>query len=153
MSDLKLIALDEEDLGVISAHLQDAVLRVVDMTYLKGERRFAAVVNRFDWTKVTTAGGAKPALERRRSGLRFDRVLGAQISGIDLKDQKAVLSLLAIEFTSKDAPEGYVTLHFSGGGAIRLHVECIEAELADLGAAWSTKRQPKHADDTNGGTS
>lgn len=153
MPDLKLIALDEEDLGVISAHLQDAVLRIPDMTYLKGDKRFAAVVNRFDWTKAVMAGGGKPALERRRSGLRFERVLGAQTAGIDVKDQKGVLSLLAIRFEPKDSPEGFVTLQFSGGGAIRLHVECIEAELADLGAAWSTKRQPKHADDGNSGTS
>lgn len=145
MPDLKLMALDAEDLGVLSAHLQDAVMRVSDMTYLKAEKRFAAVLNRFDWQTVAARSGRKESYERRRTGLRFERVLGAQVTGIDLKDQTAVLSLLAISYTPKDDPEGFVELHFSGGAGIRLQVECIEAELADLGAAWSTQRKPRHA--------
>lgn len=145
MPDLKLMALDAEDLGVLSAHLQDALVRVSDMAYLKAEKRFAAVLNRFDWTAVVPAGGRKEAYERRRAGLRFERVLGAQLSGINLKDEKAVLSLLAISFSATVEPEGFIELHFSGGAGIRLHVECIEAELADLGAAWTTRRKPSHA--------
>lgn len=146
MPDLKLIALDAEDLGVLSAHLQDAVLRVADMTYLRGEKRFAALVNRFDWANAITDAKGKKTFERRRSGLRFERVLGAQIAGFDLGDPKAVLSLLAIEFEPKDEPGGLVTLLFSGGPAIRLQVECIEAEFKDLGAAWATAKKPDHAD-------
>jgi hypothetical protein len=147
MPDLKLIALDAEDLAVLSAHLQDAVVRVADMTFRKGEKRFAALLNRFDWEKAIDEPGRK-TFERRRAGLRFERVLKAKVSGIDLKDSKAVLSLLAIAFEPKDEPEGFVTLHFSGGPAIRLHVECIEAELKDLGAAWATRQKPEHGDGT-----
>jgi hypothetical protein len=148
MTDLKLIALDAEDLAVVSAHLQDAVLRVSDLAYLKREKRFAAIVNRFDWVgpmgeaRKGAKGTAKH--QRRRSGLRFERVLGAQTSGFDVKAKDAVLNLLAIGFEPTSEPEGYVTLLFSGDAAIRLHVECIEAELKDLGAAWRARAKPKH---------
>jgi hypothetical protein len=149
MQDLKLIALDAEDLAVLSAHLQDAVLRVGDIAYLKGDKRFAAIANRFDWDDAAGKRSIKAAFTRRRAGLRFERVLGAKISQIDLKSKDTVLSLLSIAFApanEAEGPEGHITLSFSGGGAIRLEVECIEAELSDLGAAWSTRRKPQHAD-------
>lgn len=165
MPDLKLIALDAEDLSVVSAHLQDAVLRVADMVYLPAEKRLALMANRFDWDKALTpaaSGGATAkantrkadaGLVRRRTGLRFERVLAAKVSGIDLKDRRATLALLAIDFAPRpnpdgpDGPDGDVTLTFSGGAAIRLTVECLEIEMKDLGAAWSTKRSPVHPDD------
>lgn len=149
MQDLKLIALDNEDLTVLSVHLQDAVLRVGDMIYQKPEKRFAAVANRFDWTHATKHDVAeKDRLVRRRTGLRFERVQGVQLTGIDLSKKDTVLSLLAIAFEQGTAPSGQVTLAFSGGAAIRLDVECIEAELRDLGAAWTAKGRPKHGDTT-----
>jgi len=145
MADLKLIALDEEDLSVLAAHLQDAVLRVEDMAYLRGERRFAAVTNRFDWDEASrAAASAKTGFVRRRAGLRIDHVTGAKLSGIDLANKDQVLSLLTLTFAPAEAPQGTITLTFAGGGAVRLEVECIEAALADLGAAWSTGNKPKH---------
>lgn len=150
MSDLKLIALDTDDLSVISAHLQDAVIRVGDMAYLPQERRFAAVLNRFDWeTAVMASASPKPERERRRAGLRFERVLDAKVHGINLRDKTAALALLAIVFEPKETPEGVagdVTLTFSGGAAIRLSVECVEAELKDLGAVWAAKHTPRHGE-------
>ncbi len=81
-----------------------------------------------------------------KSGKAVGKVLG-----VDLKAKRAVMSLLAIEFEpATEPPEGYVTLHLAGGGAIRLHVECIEGELRDLGSAWETVRRPEHADGTPG---
>jgi hypothetical protein len=148
MPDLKLMAFDTEDLAVLSAQLQDAILTVGEMTYQKRERRFAAVANRFDWADaLKTVPRKKKAFERRRTGLRFDKVLGAQLAGINLKDHKQVLNVLAIRFEPKDEPEGYVIIECAGAAAIRLHVECIEAELKDLGAAWSTKKRPRHPGD------
>jgi hypothetical protein len=147
MPDLKLIAMDAEDLAVISAHLQDAVLRVGDMTYLRREKRFAALVNRFEWEQAIKDEKGRKTYARRRAGLRFERVLGAKVSGIDLKDETAVLSLLAISFEASDEPHGFVTLHFSGGPAIRLEVECVEAEIKDLGAAWAARSKPVHSED------
>jgi hypothetical protein len=148
MPDLKLIALDAEDLAVISANLQDAVMRVADMAYLKREMRFAVITSRFDWVEAVKQGGAEPAYERRRAGLRFERVLDAKVQGIDVAKTSGCLELLAIGFEpAAEPPEGHITLHFAGGGAIKLHVECIEAELKDLGEAWRTRCKPEHAAD------
>ena len=145
MTDLKLIALDADDLTVLSLHLQDAVVRVADMAFLKGEKRFAAVVNRFDWEQAERPNvKARERNVRRRAGLRFERVLGAEVQGLDLAKADAVLSLLSVTFAPGEAPSGNVMMHFSGGSAIRLNVECIEAELKDLGAAWAAKRKPEH---------
>lgn len=145
MADLKLVALDAEDLSVISAHLQDAIVKVADVAYLPREKRFAAVLNRFDWADAIRDGSKSFA--RRRSALRFERVLSAQIQGIDLQNKGLVLNLLAIGFEPREAPEGDVTLVFADSGAIRLRVECIEAELTDLGPAWQARSRPHHPDD------
>jgi len=140
MPELKLIALDVDDLGVLSAHLQDAAVKVGDMAFLPRERRFALVANRFDW--IDQADGNV----RRRSGVRLERVLAAQVTGLDLMQADQTLALLAVAYepVAGSEPEGYVTLQFSGGAAVRLRVECIEAELKDLGAAWTTARRPTH---------
>jgi hypothetical protein len=145
MQDLKLIALDPEDLKVLSCHLQDAVIRVGDMAYLKDDMRFAAIANRFDWEQAARINDA--TYRRRRSGLRFERVKTAKVQGIDLKHKDTVLELLALTFEPGEEPSGVLTLLFSGGGAIRLEVECIEAELRDLGAQWRTRVKPEHLSD------
>ena len=145
---LKLIALDSEDLEVFSAHLQDAVINVTEMTFLKAERRFAAIANRFDWSDaLSTSRSRRRGYTRRRTGLRFENVLGAQLANIDLTDKRQMLNVLAIRFEPTAAPEGHVLISCAGGAAIRLHVECLEAELMDLGAAWATKSKPDHPDD------
>lgn len=149
MQPLKLLALDEEDLQVMSAHLQDAVLRVADIAYVPSEKRFAMIANRFDWEGASVGkAGRKKSFERRRSALRFDRVLSVQRQGVEQRAKNAVLELLAVRFEETDKPEGHVTLVFAGGGAIRLHVECIEAEMRDLGPVWKTKHIPEHEDDS-----
>jgi hypothetical protein len=140
MTDLKLLALDSEDLEVISAHLQDAVIRVTEMGYAKADKRFALLMNRFDW-----AGKGRGAGTRKRAALHFDHVTRVEFSGFDPNAQEGVLNLLAITFTEGDAPSGAVLLSFAGGGTVRLHVECLEARLADLGAAWAAKAKPEHA--------
>lgn len=147
MADLKLIALDAEDLAVISAHLQDAVLQVGDAAFLPREKRFVVVANRFDWVEAHKRDDNPENFARRQTALRFERVLSAKVQGVDLKNKSEVLALLAIAFEPMDAPEGDVTLHFANGGAIRLHVECIEAELKDLGPVWQAKSKPRHPDD------
>jgi Protein of unknown function (DUF2948) len=143
MAELKLIALDADDLAVLSAHLQDAVIQVADIAYLPKERRFAAIGNRFDWM---AAAEAREGYARRRAALRFERVLGAQVQSIDLSNKSLVLSLLALTFEPTSAPEGYVTLHFADSAAIRLHVECVEAEMKDLGPVWRVDFKPQHPD-------
>jgi hypothetical protein len=139
---LKLCAFDEEDLAVLSAHVQDAVLKVGDLVYLPQEKRFAVAMNRFIWEKA--ADGKRRAYERRRSVLSFDRVRAVRSSHIDRSRTDAVLELLAVSFETADTPAGNVTLVFAGGGAVQLDVEVIEARLADLGAAWATAAKPEH---------
>lgn len=147
MTDLKLIALDAEDLGVFSAHLQDAVLKVGDMAFLKKERRFAAIVNRFDHVSPEAQSKKRQQGIRRRAALRLERVNRAQLQNIDIKHKDRVLVLLALHYEAgPKVPSGDVTLLFAGGAAIKLEVECIEAELRDLGAAWKTKSLPNHDD-------
>ena len=147
MDALKLIALDADDLAVLSAHLQDAILKVGDMAFLPKDRRFAIVCNRFDWRSApaTPRGDATPT--RKRAGLRIERIVKAQVQGIDLAKRDAVLSLLAVQFVPAIEPAGVLTLTFAGQGAIRLEVECIEASLTDLGPAWAATAAPHHGDD------
>lgn len=144
---LKLIAMDDEDLNVLSVQLQDAVLRIGDMAFLPRERRFAAILNRFDWLNAAGNGNsANGSYERRRCALRFERVTGAQFHSLALDDKDAALELLAITFEPGELPGGAVMLVFCGGGAIRLNVEVIEAELRDLGPIWKTRAKPEHPD-------
>jgi hypothetical protein len=137
---LRLIALDEEDLAVISAHLQDAVITVKDMTYLPKTKRFALLAARFDWIGIDR--GKK---ERCFSGLHFERVLKVAALGFDQSAGDSCLNLLSIHFLPQDAPAGHVILTFSGGGAVKLDVECLEAQMRDLGPRWPAKAQPGHS--------
>lgn len=141
MSDLKLLALDAEDLNVISAHVQDAVLRVQDMGLAEQDHRFALIISRFVWEN---AEQNQRANERRRAALRFDRVTAARVSGIDLNAREGVLEVLSVGFTPTDAPAGKVSIVFAGGGTVELDVECLEGRLHDLGAAWAAKARPVH---------
>ena len=139
---LKLLALDEEDLKIVSAHVQDAVMKVGDLNFIAASKQFVLPMHRFAWEKEATERNPQP--ERRNSVLHFDRVLSAKLSGISRGVPDDVLSLLAVAYAATDAPAGTVDLVFSGGGAIRLDVECIEARLVDLGGAWGASSRPAH---------
>ncbi|MEQ1901618.1 MAG: DUF2948 family protein [Devosia sp.] len=139
MPDLKLLALDNEDLQVIAATTQDAVVRVPDMGFAKADRRFALLMNRFAWEEPGQKG------QRKRAALHFDRVNDVKVSGVDTNALEGVLELLTITFAETDAPAGTIELTFAGGGTIRLDVECLEARLQDLGAVWAARMTPGHA--------
>ena len=154
---LKLRAHDVEDLDVISAILQDALVPLVDAAFRPHEKRFVLVANRFDWTKngdlqasapvnAAPEGDAafedaadEPPFHRINCGICFDRVKAVRSRGIDLSDQEQILNLLAIK-----GEEGAVTLLFSGGGAIRLEVSLIRCHIEDLGESWPTRWRPDH---------
>jgi len=142
MDALKLVALDEQDLGIVSACVQDAVMKVGDLEFLPAAKRFVMPMNRFAWEKKSSF--FRRHNERRQSVLHFDRVLGAKLSGISRDRPDEVLSLLAISFVPLSEPAGIVELIFAGDGAIMLEVECIEARLADLGSAWEAASRPRH---------
>jgi hypothetical protein len=140
---LKLVALDGDDIEVLSAHVQDSVVKVGDIMWRPAEKRVIVVINRFDWE---SAQSPEPPYRRRRAALRFERVNGFKHRNIACSEKDAVLNLLAVEYVPTDVPGGHVTLTFSGGAALRLDVECLEAELADLGPVWATAACPAHAD-------
>jgi len=128
---LKLIALDADDLAVISTHVQDARVQTSDIIWRQGEKRLVIGMNRLDWEQ-TLEGETEP--RRLVSALRFDRVLACKSRNIDLAAPETVLDLVGIEFHCQDTPSGSALLLFAHGGAIRLDVECLECELTDLGA-------------------
>jgi hypothetical protein len=125
---LKLVALDEEDLAVISAHVQDSCVQSAEITYLPAQKRFVLAAMRYDWSAA-----ASGRHERVGSALRFDRVMKVAQIGLNPEDRTATLNLLAVSFEETDAPSGLVTLAFFGGAFIRLEVECLESELRDIG--------------------
>jgi hypothetical protein len=143
MARLLLAASDAEDLEVLSARLQDAIFKLKDAIWQPKKRRFAAVVNRLTWEE-----GGKT---RVRAGLHFDGVLKVQSSMVKLGAGEAVVSVLALRFTPNDAkedgegdPGGVIEIVLAGGGAIRLSVECVAAELADMTAPWAARGTPDH---------
>jgi hypothetical protein len=126
----KLIALDADDLAVISAHVQDAKVQTGDIIWRQSEKRLVVGMNRLDWEQ-TLNGATAP--RRLIAALRFDRVLSCKSRKINLDAPETALELLGIEFHPTEAPGGSALLMFSHGGALRLDVECLECELADLG--------------------
>ena len=126
----KVIALDADDLAVISAHVQDAAVNVGDIIWRQSEKRLVVGMSRLDWDQ-TISGEVTP--RRLVSALRFDRVLACKSRDIDLETPDIALELFGIEFHAAEPPGGSVVLIFAGGGALRLDVECLEVELADLG--------------------
>jgi len=127
---LRLVALDPEDLSVISAHVQDARVQASDIVWRQDEKRLVVGMSRLDWEQ-TLSGGTTP--RRLLAALRFDRVLACKSRNIDLAAPAAVLELVGIEFHPTEPPGGSALLLFNHGGALRLDVECLECELTDLG--------------------
>lgn len=140
MSEPVLAARDAEDLDVLSAKLQDAVARLGDLVYLKKQRRFAGLFNRFVWE----AGERQNV--RVRTGLSFEGVLAARCRNLKQGAPDAVVELLAVRFKPAEAPAGTVELIFAGDGAIELDVECLEAALADEDGVWAARGRPSHQD-------
>ncbi len=128
---LRLIALDADDLSVISAHVQDARVQASDIVWRQDEKRLVVGLDRLDWEQ-TLSGGTAP--RRIIAALRFDRVLACKSRNIELNRPEAVLELVGIEFHPAEAPGGSALLLFSHGEVLRLDVECLECALTDLGA-------------------
>ena len=142
MDALKLFALDEKDLEVISACVQDSILKTGEIAYDAKRKRLVIPVNRFVWEREPRAKG-QPA-ERRRAVLHFDRVLSVKSSGLDRSKPDSVLSLLALRFLPDDTPAGKLELLYADGISMLLEVECLEAQLADIGGRWAAQSKPKH---------
>jgi hypothetical protein len=137
---LKLIALDREGLDVISAHVQNTCVKRSDMAWLTQQRRFVVAGMRYDWVGAKTGPP-----ERVSSVLRFDRVLRVSQLGMGEKTGDDVLNLLAVSFEKTDPPAGMIILAFADGALLRLEVECVEAELRDMGFRQAATACSGHA--------
>ena len=145
MAGLKLRAGDLDDLAVMSAILQDALVTIGEMAYLPEESRFVLVANRFRWEPE--AGGARKNFERTLSGLCFDGVKSVQRRGFNPREVDRILSLLAIRVGGSADPAAKPTailLEFAGGSSVRLEVTDLLCHLDDLGEPWPTRWRPKH---------
>ena len=142
MTELKLLALDEDDLKIVSAHMQDSVFKPADIDWSPRRGQLSLIVNRFVW-EVADRGGK--GYERRKAVVTFKRVRAVRALGVSRADEEAVYALLAIRFDRNgEGPDGTIELTLAAGAAISLDVECIEAQLADTGGAWGTENRPQH---------
>ncbi len=139
---LRLLVEDADDLKVLSTVLQDAIAKVGDFAHLPKQRRFAFVANRFVWeTAVDRKSGP---FARVRAGCHFDDVISVRQQNLRPDAKDGVLDLLAVRFEPASEGAGVATLDFAGGGVIRLEVESLNAQLADISAPWMTKARPGH---------
>ena len=153
---LKIIARDAEDLAVVSACLQDALIPLNEMRYLPQERRFIMVANRFRWERAAEGGDELApgtdasfdsdedfgAQQRTNAGICIDRVLAVRSRNIDRSRPDDFLSLLSVQLDGNK-----LAFLFAGGGVIQVEVEALALYLSDLGKAWPTQWQPDHAAD------
>ncbi len=131
---LRLLAHDADDLMIISAALQDAILRPVDIVWEKGPRRVTLALSRFCWE----CGGT-----RVMAAMQFGDVLGVKSRRLP-RGPESALELLAIDFEPGEAPGGRVILMFAGGGDLRIDVDCVDAVVADLSERWPAQTAPEH---------
>jgi hypothetical protein len=138
---LRLMAEDEADLDIVGAAVQDALVRIGEMSFDKKSRRFTIMLNRFRWETANEKG----PYERIRAALSFDGVLGVKSRRVRHDSDEALASLLSVGFIPEEEPPGgVVRLLLAGGGEIAIDVECLDAVLVDTGPAWSTPRRPDH---------
>lgn len=143
---LNLGALDTEDLAVISALCQDAVVPVPEISWLPARRRFALLLNRFRWEDRDAALARGRPVERVQSVLAIDGVLGVASQGLDRSQADVILSVLSITFEPGDAPGGHVILTLAGDGALRLAVEALDVTLKDVTRPYlaPSRKAPEH---------
>jgi hypothetical protein len=141
---LRLFTEDAEDLKIIAAAVQDAVVKAGNLKYEQKKRRFGLELNRYRWETAPARKG-QPG-ERVRSLLAFDGVLAVKTRGITKADPELILSLLSAEFVADVAepPGGKVVLLFAGDGEIVLTVEALDASLIDSDYVWPTRHVPSH---------
>ena len=141
---LKLIAKTEEDLKVLSAHLQDSIVKTSGIAMLEKNRIFLMQLNRFMWEDVEK--GVFRKNKRIRTILKFENVIKVTSKNVNQKKNDRFLDFLAIE-TFKMPDKNYeMNLIFSGDIVIKLLTEAIEVTLDDQGSPWESKNMPKHND-------
>ena len=139
---LKLIAKSDEDLRVISAHLQDSIVSPQDIANLKKNRIFLMQLNRFMWEDIEK--GVFRKNKRTRTILKFENVINVSKKNINFKNKERFLDFLAIESNLLPDKSYEINLIFSGDTMIRVEAEVIEVTLDDQGSPWESKVKPKH---------
>ena len=139
---LKLIAHSEEDLRVISAHLQDAIVSTKDIAHLKSNRIFLMQLNRFMWEDIEK--GVFRKNKRISTFLKFDNVLKVSSKNVIQKNTSRFLDFLTIESNLLDDKSYEINLIFSGDSIIKVNSEVIDVTLDDQGLPWESKTTPKH---------
>ena len=142
VKNLKLLATSDEDLRVIAAHLQDAIVSVQDIANLKKNRIFLIQLNRFMWEDVEK--GVFRKNKRIRTVLKFDNVISVLSKNINIKNNKNFLDFLTIESNLLPDKSYEIKLIFSGDSVIKINMEVIDVSLDDQGSPWESKTQPKH---------
>jgi hypothetical protein len=137
---LRLLAQDEEGLGVIAAAVQDALVRPQDLRLDKRTRTFGLELNRFQWEKA----GRRAPYFRAHAILAFGGVLAARSRDLP-KGIDALMGVLDMRFTpGTEPPAGVLNMIFAGGGQVELDLECLDVTLMDTGKTWPTRRKPDH---------
>jgi len=139
---LKLIATSEEDLRVISAHLQDAIVLPIEIANLKKNRILLIQLNRFMWEDVEK--GVFRKNKRIRTVLKFDNVISVSSKNINQKSDKRFLDFLTIESTLMPDKSYEINLIFSGDAILKIKSEVLDVTLDDQGSSWESKAKPKH---------
>ena len=139
----KLRAEDADDLAVISACLQDALVAVRDLAFVQQDRTFLMVANRFRWESASGLVGDEAGYQRTLCGITFAAIAGVSYHGFRRSEDERILSLLSIRL-GDDGDESAIQLEFSGGATIRLEVDRILCHVQDLGEPWPTPWQPRH---------
>jgi Protein of unknown function (DUF2948) len=142
---LRLRAEDADDLAVISACLQDALVSVRDLAYDREARSFMLVANRFRWECGGDRADGAPPFERTLCGLAFYDVDSVAYRGFQRNEEDRILSLLAI-LPTPEANGGPIDLEFAAGATVRLNASAIRCRLRDLGEPWPTRWHPEHTD-------
>ena len=142
VKNLKLLATSDDDLRVIAAHLQDAIVSVKDIASLKKNRIFLIQLNRFMWEDVEK--GVFRKNKRIRTVLKFDNVMSVLSKNIKTTNNKNFLDFLTIESNLLPDKSYEIKLIFSGDSVIKIKAEVIDVSLDDQGSSWETKAQPKH---------
>ena len=139
---LKLIARTDEDLRVVSAHLQDSIASISDIANLKKNKIFLMQLNRFMWEDIEK--GVFRKNKRIRTILKFENVLQVYSKNINQLKKDEFLDFLAIESNKMPDNNQLMNIIFAGNAVIKIISEAIEVTLDDQGKAWETKNKPKH---------
>ena len=142
VTNLKLLATSDEDLKIVAAHLQDAIVSMQDIANLKKNRIFLIQLNRFMWEDVEK--GVFRKNKRIRTVLKFDNVISVLSKNVNTKKDKNFLDFLTIESNLLPDKSYEIKLIFSGDAVIKIQTEVIDATLDDQGSSWESKTQPKH---------